>query len=181
MFDKFKAKAEGVSAEVFRFVSRESALEFIQKFFQQEEVSDAPGSYAVWADSPFRSGINREKLLKMPGVKLDVTRELAAASKVGVSEMEWGIADTGTLVQDSFLAEQRLVSSLPLIHIALLPTKNIQPDLATLLLKVHPSKAGYIAMITGASRTADIERVLTIGVHGPERLIIVCIDELGGV
>ena len=35
-------------------------------------------------------------------------------------------------------------------------------------------------MITGPSRTADIERVLTIGVHGPERLIIVFVDELGG-
>jgi L-lactate dehydrogenase complex protein LldG len=35
-------------------------------------------------------------------------------------------------------------------------------------------------MITGPSRTADIERVLTIGVHGPERLVIVFVDELGG-
>jgi L-lactate dehydrogenase complex protein LldG len=39
---------------------------------------------------------------------------------------------------------------------------------------------GYIAFITGPSRTADIERVLTIGVHGPQRLIIVAVDELGG-
>jgi L-lactate dehydrogenase complex protein LldG len=35
-------------------------------------------------------------------------------------------------------------------------------------------------MITGPSRTADIERVLTIGVHGPERLVIIFVDELGG-
>ena len=37
--------------------------------------------------------------------------------------------------------------------------------------------ANYISFITGPSRTADIERVLTIGVHGPERLIIVVVDE----
>ena len=41
-----------------------------------------------------------------------------------------------------------------------------------------PKSAHYIAMITGPSRTADIERVLTIGVHGPERLVIVFIDQL---
>ena len=39
----------------------------------------------------------------------------------------------------------------------------------------------YIAMITGPSRTADIERVLTIGVHGPKRLIIILVDDLGRV
>jgi hypothetical protein len=50
----------------------------------------------------------------------------------------------------------------------------------TLLGKVHPEDCAYLAMITGPSRTADIERVLTIGVHGPERLVIVFVDEMGG-
>jgi L-lactate dehydrogenase complex protein LldG len=50
----------------------------------------------------------------------------------------------------------------------------------TLLTRLRPEVSGYIAMITGPSRTADIERVLTIGVHGPDRLIIVCVDELEG-
>jgi L-lactate dehydrogenase complex protein LldG len=47
------------------------------------------------------------------------------------------------------------------------------------LQQIHPSRTGYISMITGPSRTADIERVLTIGVHGPARLVIVCVDEWG--
>jgi len=49
-----------------------------------------------------------------------------------------------------------------------------------LLTSVEPNVTGYIALITGPSRTADIERVLTIGVHGPERLIIIFVDQLGG-
>lgn len=43
--------------------------------------------------------------------------------------------------------------------------------------RVDPRRARYLALITGPSRTADIERVLTIGAHGPERLIIVFFDE----
>jgi len=47
--------------------------------------------------------------------------------------------------------------------------------------RLHPSQANYISFITGPSRTADIERVLTIGAHGPERLVIVVVDALDQV
>ena len=39
---------------------------------------------------------------------------------------------------------------------------------------------GYLSFITGPSRTADIERVLTIGVHGPSRFVIIAVDETAG-
>ena len=43
---------------------------------------------------------------------------------------------------------------------------------------IRPEQTNYISFITGPSRTADIERVLTIGVHGPEKLIIVFVDQV---
>jgi L-lactate dehydrogenase complex protein LldG len=178
MYEQFKARAEGVSAEVYRFATKVTSLDFVIKFMQEEGIADRPQSHALWADCPFLSGINRQTLQKTAGLKFEVTRELAADARFGISQMEWALADTGTLVQNSTAIEQRLVSSLPTIHIALVPTSGILPDLPTLLTRVHPQDSGYIAMITGPSRTADIERVLTIGVHGPERLIIVFVDEL---
>jgi len=180
MYEQFKARAEGVSAEVYRFESRALALDFIVGFLQREGLAGEPQSGALWADCPFLNGIDRQPLLGIAGLKFEVTRELATHAKFGISQLEWALADTGTLVQDSTAIEQRLVSSLSSIHIALVPTSGLLPDLPTLLTRIDPRKSGYIAMITGASRTADIERVLTIGVHGPERLIIVFVDELGG-
>jgi L-lactate dehydrogenase complex protein LldG len=57
------------------------------------------------------------------------------------------------------------------------PTASLLPDLAAVLARVDPRTSTYLAFITGPSRTADIERVLTIGVHGPGRLIIVFVDD----
>jgi L-lactate dehydrogenase complex protein LldG len=183
MFNKFKAAAEAAgNTEVQHFGTKAEALKFIEEFLKKEEIKDTPGSYAVWADAPILKGVDKKALAtKVPGLKFQVTRELAKNAKIGITQMEWGLANMGTLAQDSSAVEQRLASALSWIHVALLPTGNIVADLPALMLKMHPDKSNYIALITGPSKTADIERVLAIGVHGPERLVIVCVDELGGM
>jgi len=180
MYQQFKTRAEGVSAEVCRFITKAAAVDFVIQFLQNEGVADEPHALALWADCPFLEKIDRQPLERIAGLKFEITRKLAAEARFGISQMEWALADTGSLVQDSTAIEQRLVSSLPTIHIALVPTAGILPDMPTLLSRLHPDQSAYIAMITGPSRTADIERVLTIGVHGPDRLVIVFVDELGG-
>lgn len=182
LFDLFKAKAEAINAEVHRFLTKNEALTFIIDFLRKEEVSDKPQYYALWADCPFIAHINKENLSKdLPGLKFEVTKSLAADARIGISQMDWAIASTGTLVQDSTQVEQRLVSTLTEIHIGIIHTDKILPDLAALLAKIKPEKGSFMALLTGPSRTADIEKVLTIGVHGPERLIIVFVDENGEI
>jgi L-lactate dehydrogenase complex protein LldG len=104
-------------------------------------------------------------------------RESAANALVGITAAGWGVAQTGTLILDSSDAAQRLASTLPEIHIALLWANRIVPSLGEALARMDPRRAPFIAAITGPSRTADIERVLTIGVHGPKRLIILIVQE----
>ena len=180
MYEQFKARAEGVSAEVNRFATRKEALDFLIGFLGKEGLSDSPDAAALWAEGSFLNGPATDALRGVAGLKFEVTRESAAKARFGISQMEWALADTGTLAQNSSAIEQRLVSSLPSIHIAIVPTSGILPDMPTLLALVHPKDCAYLAMITGPSRTADIERVLTIGVHGPDRLVIIFVDELGG-
>jgi L-lactate dehydrogenase complex protein LldG len=177
MFESFKTRAEAVSGEVHRFATDVAAAGFLADFLRGEGVSDRPGWRAVWAAKKGLSGIQPEELAaKIPGLTLDVDRKSAAESKVGISDMEWGLADTGTVVQDATRVELRLVSTLPEIHVAFLRTGTILPNLEALLPHLDPTRSPYLAFITGPSRTADIERVLTIGVHGPVRLVILCID-----
>jgi len=174
LFDTFKMRAEAVSAEVHRLTTKSEALDFIVAFLYAEQ------SRAVWVPGSLLDGVDRESLAaQIPGLTFDVTQDAAEAAHVGISQIECAIANTGTLVTDAAPVERRLASALPVIHLAIVPTDAIQPDMATALGRVHPGRSGYISMITGPSRTADIERVLTIGVHGPSRLVIVFVDELG--
>ncbi len=182
IFDTFKLRAEAVSAEVQRFPHKKAALNFIVDYLKQAGVADSPQAYAVWADCPFLRGINRDQLSEqVPGLSFEVTRERTAASKVGISQLDWAMANTGSLIQDAAPVDRRLVSTLPNIHIAIVETNRLLPDMLAVFSKIRPEQTNYISFITGPSRTADIERVLTIGVHGPEKLIIVFVDDMAGV
>lgn len=182
IFDSFKLRAEAVSAEVYRFPHKSPAIDFIVDYLQSTGVADSPQSYAVWADCPFLAGVNKTKIAeRVPGLSFEVTRERAADSKVGISQLDWAMASTGSLIQDAAPVERRLASTLPSTHIAIVETSRIVPDMPAVFAKIRPEQTNYISFITGPSRTADIERVLTIGVHGPEKLIIVFVDDLAAV
>jgi L-lactate dehydrogenase complex protein LldG len=179
MYELFKTRAEGVGAEVHRFGTKNGALDFIVSFLRQAGVADAPKTHALWAGGPFLNGVDKTSLQgKAPGLRFEITRELAADSLVGISEVGYALTDTGSLVTDQTAVDQRLVSTLSTIHIALIGTDRILDGKAAVFKKINPANSRYIAFITGPSRTADIERVLTIGVHGPKRLVIVFVDGL---
>lgn len=116
--------------------------------------------------------------LKTAGVELvqDDLRQGAATATVGVTGANFAFAATGTVVLESTAEDIRLATTLPEHHVVLLdPLKIFADDLAAVpyLRTFHQnSQRNYIAYITGPSRTADIERVLTIGVHGPKQLHI---------
>lgn len=180
LFSTFKTRAEAVSAEVHHCSTKVEALSFILAFLREQTAAAAHPARAVWAAGSLLAGVDRRVILeRSPGLTFDVTRETAEAAYIGISEVECAISETGTLVTDAGPVERRLVSSLPVIHLAIAATDSIQPDMASALSQISPDRCGYISMITGPSRTADIERVLTIGVHGPSRLVILFVDELG--
>lgn len=98
--------------------------------------------------------------------------EVAAAFDVdaGLTGCAWALAETGSLVLTSSPATGRLISLAPLVHVALVRRDQIVPDLIDLFgpdaLGGQALPAGT-AIITGPSKTADIELKLVTGVHGP--------------
>ena len=89
-----------------------------------------------------------------------------------VEEVLAGIAETGSIVCASVEGRAVQASLLPSHHIAILPAGKIYPTLEEFFESLGAPPTN-IAIITGPSRTADIELTLAIGVHGPERLDII--------
>lgn len=172
MLEKFQQSAEAAGAEVVLAPSPEAALLTIARLLQQEGVGP-DGRTAVWPDGSLRALLLPELLIQtIPGLVLEVTRESAAAAQAGITEFDCAAASTGTLLQDASAAAQRLASTLPPVHIALLRAGSLAASLGDALRRFDPARVPFLALVTGPSRTADIERVLTIGVHGPRRLVI---------
>ena len=107
-------------------------------------------------------------------------RDHLAGIDIGFTKVDYGIAETGTLVLDSSSEEVRLATMISEIHVAYLPQSLLRAtayDLEEELEALMARSPNYTAFITGASRTADIERVLALGVHGPLELHILVGEE----
>jgi len=105
-----------------------------------------------------------------------------AGIDVGISLGARGIADTGTCVVVSDSEEVRLASMLCEINVVIMPVSALRAssfDIEDWMVDLMKSPPGYLAFITGPSRTADIERVLALGVHGPLELHIVLWEDSG--
>ena len=97
----------------------------------------------------------------------------------GVSEASYGLADTGSVVLAASPDEPRSRSLLPDVHVSLLGEDRILPGLDELFAKVGGELPSALAIVTGPSRSADIEQSLTVGVHGPGEVHVVLVPETG--
>lgn len=102
-------------------------------------------------------------------------RAAAFAADAGITTADFGVASTGTLALLATPGRGRAISLLPPIHVVLLPADRLVYELAAVFERLgEPPSA--LTLVTGPSRTGDIELVLTVGVHGPKELHVFVLD-----
>jgi L-lactate dehydrogenase complex protein LldG len=116
----------------------------------------------------------------LPGVRTGITdrdelQGLCATVDIGITSADYALADTGTLVMLASPQEARLISLLPPAHIAVVPRSRILTGLDELfaILPRPAEQTSSMVLITGPSRTADIEQILVRGVHGPGKITVI--------
>lgn len=166
---QFLRALEDLNVTTFDAPSPEEAIEYTRQILA--------GRDAIASNAPVLAELG---IVSMPGVLSGVTelatlRREAATRSIGITSADYALADTGTLVMLSSVAEARLISLLPPIHVAIVARETLLSGLDELLTRI-PKPADVsssMVLITGPSRTADIEQILVRGVHGPGELHVI--------
>jgi L-lactate dehydrogenase complex protein LldG len=97
---------------------------------------------------------------------------------VGLTGADAGLAESGSIVVRSGRGRPRMASLIPLVHVAVLSTHRLYRSLSHYVAD-HPAAiegTSNLVIITGPSRTGDIEQQLNLGVHGPKHLHVILVE-----
>lgn len=137
----------------------------------RERLSALAASVAVW---PRDSGKAAE----------DSFREACFNADIGITGVEYALAETGSLVLASLTEGSQLSSLAPPVHVALYRRNQLRASLDEVLDKLpvspgsaEPSPGRSVVFVTGPSRTADIEQILIRGVHGPREVHAILVED----
>ena len=166
-----RLRIETLAGKTARVPTMQAAREFVAEA--------TAGRTAVASNAPYLTECG---ITDLPGVRSGVRdavelKELCARVDLGITSADYALSDTGTLVMIASPAESRLVSLLPPAHLAVVPRERILTGLDELftILPDPASQTSSMVLITGPSRTADIEQILVRGVHGPGQITVVIV------
>jgi L-lactate dehydrogenase complex protein LldG len=203
LIDQFTGKAEAVSAVVKRLPSMKEATDYVVELCGAKEACQllVSGCEEPLSDkAEDLCEVKQQKIVAAPNLdqaqydalaaacdkngfvcKREGLRDNLAGIDIGFTLCQGAIAETGSVVLDSDSEQTRLATMISEIHVAAVPVKSIVQDYYAIegtLAELIGKTPSYTAFITGASRTADIERVLALGVHGPLELHVLLLDEV---
>jgi len=202
LYGKFVEKAKLVSAIITEISSEDDALDYLLDLCDKKEACQLLASGCELDLSKKAEDLcdgKQKKVIAAPGLKKELyskletratkagfdcidsgMRDHLAGVDIGFTIADYGIADTGTLMLDCPSEELRLATMVSEFHVCILSKSKIRANtyaVEKMMLTRMNKKPNYLAYITGASRTADIERVLTMGVHGPLELHILVLED----
>jgi L-lactate dehydrogenase complex protein LldG len=143
------------------------------------ELGERDGTSVVVSTEPEARAVGDR--LAARGLAVDqATPATAAAAALGVTSATAAIAATGSVVLDSRRAGGRVASLLPSVHLCVVPVDRLFPTPADVLRRLGSAAEvppPSLVVVTGPSRTGDIEQLLTLGAHGPTALHVVLVTD----
>ena len=163
--------AEKAAATVDRIADEAAIPEAVAQFLRAHNL---PAALRM-GDDPMLNSLSWQR------TSIAVTRGATNGSDtVGLSHAHGAVAETGTLVLVSGTANPTTINFLPETHIIVVKSTDVVGDMEAIWprLRAEYGKGAMprtVNMVTGPSRSGDIEQQLLLGAHGPRRLHIVVV------
>jgi L-lactate dehydrogenase complex protein LldG len=176
MVRRFTDELQAVSGEVHRCASTDEAGKHLADLAHEGGWTKIAG-----VDRPMCRDVTSELPEdRLTWVGSEATAKDLAELDAGLIEADTLLADTGTCMIANATPQQRIVCYLPPVCIVVARTDQLVEHMPAAWEKIAPRVAapelrGEFVFITGPSRTADIEKILILGVHGPKRLIVLLV------
>ncbi len=174
LLDIFKQQLSQLQGETYLANSSQQAADYLHQILKEY-----PQQSSLIQLSPFLSEIIslKAELKSFIDDKYQLNNDSISFSKYscGITTADYLIARTGSIILTSLSAAGRRLSVLPPVHIVIAAERQIVPSLdeAFRQLKGKSFDWSYAVLITGPSRTSDIEKQLVLGAHGPKRLVVI--------
>lgn len=172
---RFQANLEAVQGEAVLCDDFEEAVKRIGELLDEIgakklAVLDRPLSRRV------AEKISDKEFVFPPENPEETSPEFLATLDAGLVSPEFLLADTGSCVFAAPTAFDRLTTYIMPISVVVASTSMLRENMPAvwdeLKTKLEPAKTGEFVFVTGPSRTADIEKILILGVHGPKRVVV---------
>lgn len=183
LVDRFEAHFTALGGELFRFNNSEELCHCLEEMLSDLQ----PNCVGAWGRSAEWTVDVESVLDHWQAVRWDEsTSNQFASVQVGITGSLYAIADTGTIVMKSGMAQGRGAHILPLVHIAVLKSDQLRLRLGEVLQELNLEEAhgnpgiklpASVHFVSGPSRSSDIENDQSIGVHGPARVVVFLLDE----
>jgi L-lactate dehydrogenase complex protein LldG len=181
LIERLKTLMETVRTEVHR-VPQDGWVERLQEILRTRSIRTllyAPATNrgsalaSAWQQNP--AGLPELVAYAEP---IENFKDRLFAMDASLTEAAGAVADTGALILRPSAAEPRLMSLVPPVHIAVLAADTVYPSLSEAMRQgAWPGDMPTnLLLISGPSKTADIELVLAFGVHGPKELIVLIVE-----
>lgn len=180
LIERFNKEIIKVNGECFVFKNIDDSITQIQSFIKKEKIKKIlindknEISRSIYVNLKRTTDLIIQAVSEINIKNKDIKEELKDVD-LGISYANFLIADTGSVVLTSSEDEPRLLSLLPEFNIVLSTSNEIIEKLEDAIDLIKTEKC--VTVITGPSRTADIEKVLITGVHGPKKLIVFIFDK----
>ncbi len=170
--EQFSAALTANGGEVLRTAGKAEAVELLAGLLAELGAERIAAHRAELADLTGIPGVFPKQGWAFAEDEPDY-RAACAGADVGITGAEAALAETGSLVLTSGAETARMTSLLPPVHVVLLGEAKIVPSLFEWVKQRPAPMPANLVLISGPSKTADIEQTLIVGVHGPKRLIAI--------